>query len=176
MHKRIRYHFVTDLHVTRHACETESERRIRNTPNKPCRVDLVTSPNRDYRPLSHNRAHFIPLYTIENSPPLYGFVHEKPNIDEYFWIWSSVEVRNDTESAWIIVEGSRSRKLDFPNICIKPFPSIFQIHITIIWSPMLLIHFFYYFRKWKWFLPFGACAFLTSSFHFPLDTVFNQTR
>ena len=26
-------------------------------------------------------------------------------------------MRNDTESAWIIVEGSRSRKLDFPNIC-----------------------------------------------------------
>ena len=34
-----------------------------------------------------------------------GFVQGKPNIDEYFWIRSSVEVRNDTESAWIIVEG-----------------------------------------------------------------------
>ena len=30
---------------------------------------------------------------------------EKPNINEYFWIQSSIEVRNDTESAWIIVEG-----------------------------------------------------------------------
>ena len=38
-----------------------------------------------------------------------GFVQGKPNIDEYFWIRSSAEVRNDTESAWIIVEGSRSR-------------------------------------------------------------------
>ena len=47
----------------------------------------------------------------------YGFVQGKPNTDEYFWIRSSAEVRNDTESAWIIVEGSRSWKLDFPNIC-----------------------------------------------------------
>ena len=47
----------------------------------------------------------------------YEFVQGKPNTDEYFWIRSSAEVRNDTESAWIIVEGSRSWKLDFPNIC-----------------------------------------------------------
>ena len=50
MHMRIRYHFLADLHVTRRARETESEKRIRNTQNKPCRVELVTSPNRDYRP------------------------------------------------------------------------------------------------------------------------------
>ena len=50
MHMRIRYHFLADLHVTRHARETESEKRIRNSQNKPCRVELVTSPNRDYRP------------------------------------------------------------------------------------------------------------------------------
>ena len=31
MHMRIRYHFIADLHVTRHARETESEKRIRNT-------------------------------------------------------------------------------------------------------------------------------------------------
>ena len=35
---------------SRHASETESEKRIRNTLNKPCRVKLVTSRNRDYRP------------------------------------------------------------------------------------------------------------------------------
>ena len=52
MHMRIRYHFLSDLHVTRHACATESEKHIRNTLNKPCRVELpvVTSPNHDYRP------------------------------------------------------------------------------------------------------------------------------
>ena len=35
MHIHIRYHFLADLHVTRHACETESEKHIRNTQNKP---------------------------------------------------------------------------------------------------------------------------------------------
>ena len=34
----IRYYFLADLHVTRHAREKESEKRIRNTLNKPCRV------------------------------------------------------------------------------------------------------------------------------------------
>ena len=115
MHMRIRYHFLADLHITRHACETESEKRIRNTQNKPCRVELVTSPNRDYRPyaISENSFFIYHLYWEFTD----GFVQGKPNIDEYFWIRSSVEVRNNTESAWIIVKGSRSRKLDFPNIC-----------------------------------------------------------
>ena len=36
MHMRIRYHFLADLHVTRHERETESEKRIWNTQNKPC--------------------------------------------------------------------------------------------------------------------------------------------
>ena len=35
MHMRIRYHFLADLHVTRHARETERQKRIRNTQNKP---------------------------------------------------------------------------------------------------------------------------------------------
>ena len=35
MHMRIRYYFLADLHVTRHALETESQKRIRNTQNKP---------------------------------------------------------------------------------------------------------------------------------------------
>ena len=49
-----------------------------------------------------------------------------------------------------------------------------KIHITIICLPMLLIHFFCYFGKRRRFLPPGAYAFLTSSVHVPLDTVFNQ--
>ena len=36
MHMRIRYHFLADLHVTRRERETESDKRIRNTQNKPC--------------------------------------------------------------------------------------------------------------------------------------------
>ena len=42
MHKRIRYYFLADLHVTRHAPQTEFEKRSGNTQNKPCRVELVT--------------------------------------------------------------------------------------------------------------------------------------
>ena len=38
LHMRIRYYFLADLHVTRQAREKESEKRIRNTLNKPCRV------------------------------------------------------------------------------------------------------------------------------------------
>ena len=45
IHMRIRYHFLADLHVTGHARETWSE----DTQNKPCRVELVTSRNHDYR-------------------------------------------------------------------------------------------------------------------------------
>ena len=36
VHMRIRYHFLADLHVARQELETESEKRIRNTQNKPC--------------------------------------------------------------------------------------------------------------------------------------------
>ena len=55
-----------------------------------------------------------------------------------------------------------------PNI-MYPFPSIFQIHIMIICSPMLLIHFFCYFGKQKRFLLPGTYAFLTSrSLHDPI--------
>jgi len=74
MHMRIRYHFLADLHVTRHACETESEKRIRNAQNKPCRVELVTSPNRDYI-----RAHifYIPV-------TIHRWICPGTNIDEYF--------------------------------------------------------------------------------------------
>ena len=50
----------------------------------------------------------------------------------------------------------------------------FPKHITIICSPMLLIHFFCYFGKRNRFLPPGAYAFLTSSVHVSLDTVFNK--
>ena len=103
-----------------------------------------------------------------------GFFQGKPNIDKCFRIRSSAEVRNDMESAWIIVEGSSSRKLDFPNICNLFHRFSKLINITIICSPMLLIHFFWYFGKRRRFLPPGAYAFLTSSVHVPLKTVFNQ--
>ena len=49
-HLRITYYFLADLPVTKHARQTESEKRIRNTQNKPCRVEPVTDRNRDNRP------------------------------------------------------------------------------------------------------------------------------
>ena len=75
------------------------------------RVELVTSRNRDYRPYAISEHSFFICHWMD------GFVQGKPNIDEYVWIRSSAEVRNDTESDWFIVERSRLWKLDFPNIC-----------------------------------------------------------
>ena len=50
-HSKLMHMHIPDLHVTRQdARETESEKRIRNTLNKPCRVELVASRNHDYRP------------------------------------------------------------------------------------------------------------------------------
>ena len=45
---QIRHHFLADLYLTIHARETESEKCIWNTQNKPCGVELITSRNRDY--------------------------------------------------------------------------------------------------------------------------------
>ena len=63
IHMRIRYHFLADLHVTRHSSEPEGEKRIRNTQNKPCRVELVTSRNHDYRlsAIPEHSFFYIPL-------------------------------------------------------------------------------------------------------------------
>ena len=58
---------------------------------------------------------------------------------------------------------------DFPHVTFSiDFPNI---HIKIICLPMLLIHFFCYFGKRR---PSSAYAFLNSSLHIPLDTVFNR--
>ena len=104
MHMRYRYHFLADLHITRHACETESEKCIRNTLNKACRGELVTSRIRHYRLKPYQSTHFF-IYGWEFTD---GFVLGKPDIDKYFQIQTSVEVRNDSnhcrrfkvEKAW----------------------------------------------------------------------------
>ena len=134
------------------------QKRIRNTLNKPCRVKLVTSRNRDViiGPKPHQSTHFfyIPLR-----------IHR--------WIFpGKAKHRRMLPNSNI----SRGEKL---NHCRrftveKPFTSIFQIYITIISSPMLLIHFSCYFGKRRRCLPPGAYASLTSSVHVPLNTAFNQ--
>ena len=53
--------------MSQDARETESERRIRNTPNKPCRVELVTTAEIVIiDPKPNQGTHF--LYTIKKSP------------------------------------------------------------------------------------------------------------
>ena len=76
---------------------------------------------------------------------------------------------------WIIVKGSRSRKLNLPNIY-NLSSLIFQICtcLTMICSEMLLIHFSCYFGQRRQFLLLGAYTFPTSSFHVPFNTVFNK--
>ena len=96
----------------------------------------------------------------------------EPETPEILTKWKAPQVRNDTKSE-SVVEGPRSRKLVFANICILS-PSIFQIYITMICSEMLLIHFSYYFGKRRRFLQPGAYTFPTSFFHASLDTVFNH--
>ena len=82
MHMRIRYHFLVDLPVTRHMGETEYEKRFRHTLNKPCRVELLTNRNRDYRPKVISEHSFF-IYHLEIAD---RFFQGKPNIDEYFRI------------------------------------------------------------------------------------------
>ena len=81
---------MADLHVTRHARETEYEKRIYNTLKKPLEeLNYVTSLNRDYRPkaISEHSFFYIPLR-----------IQGKPKIDEHFRIRTSVELKNDTNS------------------------------------------------------------------------------
>ena len=86
---------MADLHVTRHARETEYEKRIYNTLNKPLEeLNYVTSLNRDYRPKAISEHSFF-IYYWEFTG---GFVQGKPKIDEHFRIRTSVEMKNDTNS------------------------------------------------------------------------------
>ena len=77
---------------------------------------------------------------------------------------------------WIIVEGSPSRKLDFPNIYVTFSIDFPNIYIMLICSPMLMIHFSCYFGKRRRFLPPGVFTFLTSSAHAPLNTVLTKYK
>ena len=164
MHKRISYHFLADLHITRHSRETESEKRIRNTLNKTCSVELVTSRNRNYRPYvisGHSFFLNILLGVYNYGRILLNSIISRGKKYHGVWVCMNHWRRFKVEKAWFSEH-------------MWPFPSIFQIYITIICSPVLLIHFFCYFGKRRRFLPPGTYAFPTSSVHVRLDTVFNQ--
>ena len=64
---RSRYHFLADLHVTRHLHETESEKLIRNlTKTNLVELNLLQAQIMIIDPKPHQSTRF--LYTIEKSP------------------------------------------------------------------------------------------------------------
>ena len=117
----IRYHFLSWF-----ACHKRcvKQKCIRNTLNKPCRAELVTSRNRDYiGPISHIKA-LIFLYTIENSP-MDVSRESQTSMNTSARIRTLVEVRNCTRSESLSkVHGRESLifqiyvtfSVDFPNI------------------------------------------------------------
>ena len=68
MHMRIRYHFLADLHVTRHERETESEKRIRNTQTNLVELNNLQAQIVIIDLKLHQNTHF--LYTIITSMDL----------------------------------------------------------------------------------------------------------
>ena len=71
------------------------QKGIRNTPNKPWWVEIVTSRNRLYRPYAISE-HSLFIYHWEFT---HEFFQGKPNIDEYFQIQTSaVQERNCMKS------------------------------------------------------------------------------
>ena len=157
MHMRISYHFLADLHITRHVWNRKWEA---HPENKTCRVDLVTSRSRDYKPC-HIRAliFYIPGILLE----IYRWIC--PGKAKHGRILLNSIIRRGEKWYGVCMNYGRRFK-------VKKAVTFF-IYITIICSPVFLIHLFCYSGKWRWFLPPGAYAFPTSSFHVPLYTVFN---
>ena len=158
MQMRISCHFLADLHVRRRAWN-RSEKRIRNTLSKPCRVELVTSRNRDYRPLAISEHSFFYIYTIENSPM---------DLSRHRRILSNVSRGEKLREVWIIVEGSRPRKIDFPRT--RNYLHRFSKYIKWLFA-----------RQCIWFISLvilvnegDSSRPAPTRVHVPLDTVFNQ--
>ena len=143
------------------------QKRIRNTLNKPCRVELVTCWNRESKPCqSIIFLSFFFLIYIENSPM--DFSRESQTWTNTFEFENHlVEVRNCTKSE-SLSKGQGRESL------------IFQIYVTFsidfpsIYNDYLLVKVIMscYFGKRGWFFSPGAYAFPTSSVHVPLNTFF----
>ena len=147
------------------------QKGIRNTPNKPWWVEIVTSRNRLYRPYAISE-HSLFIYH-KDWEFTHEFFQEKPNIDEYVQIQTSVQQRNCMKSE------SLSKVHSWESL-------IFQIcnlfhrfskynYITIICSPICcwFISLVILVNKGD-FSHLGTYTFLTSPVHVPLKTVFNQ--
>ena len=146
---RIKYHFLANLHVTRRAWNTSVSGILFN---KPCRVELIVIIGHK----QHQGTHF--LYTIENSPM--DFSREAKH--RRILTNSNISRGEKLHEVWVIVLCGR---FTVENAWLSKYCNLFH---------MLLIHFSCYFGKRRRFLPPGAYAFLTSSVHVPLNTVFNQ--
>ena len=146
------------------------QKGIRNTPNKPWWVEIVTSRNRLYRPYAISEHSLFIYIRIENLPM--NFFRESQtstNTSKFKHqyrreiAWSLNHCRRFTvEKAWFSKYVTFS--IDFRNI-----------YITIIGSPICcwFISLVILVNKGD-FSHLGTYTFLTSSVHVPLNTVFNQ--
>ena len=125
------------------------QKGIRNTPNKPWWVEIVTSRNRLYRPYAISE-HSLFIYHKD-----WEFTHEffqgKPNIDEYVQIQTSVQERNCMKSESLSkVHSWESLIFQICNLFHRFSKYIYNDYLL---ANMLLIHFSCYFGKQRWFLP-----------------------
>ena len=119
-------------------------------------------------PMPYQSTHF--LYAIENSPMDLSRESQTSTNTSEFDHQQRWEMTRSLLDSLSKVQGCESFifqtyvtfSIDFPNI-----------H-AIICLPILLIHLFCFFGKRRRFLPPRSYAFLTSSLHIRLDTVFNQ--
>ena len=147
------------------------QKGIRNTPNKPWWVELVTSRNRLYRPYAISE-HSLFIYHWEFT---HEFFQGKPNIDEYFQIQTSVQVRNCMKSESLSKVHTRE-SLIF-QIYVTFSTDFWNIYITIICSPIdcWFISLVILVNKCD-FSRLGTYTFLTSSVHVPLNTSLFLTK
>ena len=125
MHMRIRYHFLADFHVTRHvhARETESEKHIRNIWTNLVAMNYRNCKSNSWLSLSHARAlTFCDFVVCHFEFTDYRKSQTSTNTSDRGEKW---------QEAWIIVEGSRSRKFDFSDIYATIVTDLF---LLIFWS------------------------------------------
>ena len=108
------------------------QKRIRNTLNKPCRVELVTSWKRDSKPCQSIIFLFFFFFDI-HWKFTDGFFQGKPNMDEYFWIRNHlVEVRNCTKSESLSkFQGRESLIFQIYVTFSIDFPNIYNDHLPV---------------------------------------------
>ena len=110
MHMRIRYHFLADLHVTRLAWNRKWEAypeysKLTNLELVKNRIVII-----DPKPYQNTHLFYIPL-RIDR------WIFPGKAKHRRILLNSDISRGEKLHEVWTIVEGSRSRKLDFPNKC-----------------------------------------------------------